>query len=416
MARQFNRDLQYYKFCTYGFLKNLNFFEPFFVLFFLEKGMTFLEIGTLYSIGQIATNILEIPTGVAADALGRRRTMIYSFISYIISFLIFYFATSYTLCAVAMIFWAFGEAFRTGTHKAMIFEYLKIKGWLDQKVHYYGRTRASSQMGSALSALIAAAIVFYSGSYRLIFLYSTIPYFLDLLLMITYPKELDGHLEAFKTEKVKETILRVIKDFIISFKDKLMLKAIANLSFYTGYYNAAKDFLQPILESFALGLPIFITLQGKQRSALVIGFVYFILYFLTSLASRHAGNFADKYKGLCLLLNTTMMIGYMAGLISGLLIILGVPFLAILAYMFIYLIENLRKPMGISYVSDMMKHDILATALSAESQTSTLIAAILAPIIGFFADKWGVGYAIAFVSLLMILPAPLYFAKKKSRA
>ncbi len=39
---------------------------------------------------------------------------------------------------VAMVFFAFGDAFRTGTHKAMIFEYLKIKSWQSQKVDYYG--------------------------------------------------------------------------------------------------------------------------------------------------------------------------------------------------------------------------------------------------------------------------------------
>ncbi len=33
--KTFNKDLQFYKFCAYGFLKNLRFFEPFLMLFFL---------------------------------------------------------------------------------------------------------------------------------------------------------------------------------------------------------------------------------------------------------------------------------------------------------------------------------------------------------------------------------------------
>ena len=90
MPQKFNKDLQYYKFCIYGFLKNLRFFEPFLILFFLEKGLSFFQIGTLYAIREITINILEIPTGIVADSLGRRRTMIFSFIAYIISFIIFY--------------------------------------------------------------------------------------------------------------------------------------------------------------------------------------------------------------------------------------------------------------------------------------------------------------------------------------
>ena len=159
------KDKQFYKFSAYGFLKNLRFFDPFIILFFREMGMSFLQIGTLFSIREIATNILEVPTGVVADAYGRRRSMIFSFLSYIISFLIFYFFPSFWFYALAMVFFAFGEAFRSGTHKAMILEYLRLKGIEDLKVEYYGHTRSASQLGSALSSLIAAALVFYSGSY-----------------------------------------------------------------------------------------------------------------------------------------------------------------------------------------------------------------------------------------------------------
>ena len=59
-ANTFNKDLQFYKFCSYGFLKNLRFFEPFLMLFFIEKGLSYLQIGVLYSIREIGVNILEI--------------------------------------------------------------------------------------------------------------------------------------------------------------------------------------------------------------------------------------------------------------------------------------------------------------------------------------------------------------------
>ncbi len=83
------------------------------------------------------------------------------FLSYIAAFFCILIFHHFSLCLLQQwFFFSFGEAFRTGTHKAMIFEYLKINGWADQKVHYYGNTRAASQMGSAVSAVIAALIVF----------------------------------------------------------------------------------------------------------------------------------------------------------------------------------------------------------------------------------------------------------------
>ncbi len=53
----FIKDRQYYKFCFYGFLKNLRFFEAFLLLFFLESGLTFLQIGWLYAVREISRNL-----------------------------------------------------------------------------------------------------------------------------------------------------------------------------------------------------------------------------------------------------------------------------------------------------------------------------------------------------------------------
>ena len=85
------KDLQFYKFSAYGFLKNLRFFEPFLILFFLEMGINYVQIGVLMAIREITTNLLELPTGMVADSFGRRISMIFSFLSYIGSFLVFTF-------------------------------------------------------------------------------------------------------------------------------------------------------------------------------------------------------------------------------------------------------------------------------------------------------------------------------------
>jgi MFS family permease len=133
----FEKDWQFKKFCAYGFLKNLRFFEPFMVLFLLNAGLTYLQIGLLYSLRMILQNFLEIPSGIVSDALGRRRTMITSFVFYMLSFLAFFFSGKMPGFVIAMSIFALGEAFRTGTHKAMIFDFLTIHNLQHLKVHYY---------------------------------------------------------------------------------------------------------------------------------------------------------------------------------------------------------------------------------------------------------------------------------------
>jgi len=230
--------------------------------------------------------------------------------------------------------------------------------------------------------------------------------------MMTYPKELDGEIEQLEGKKIKQNFSKVIREFIYSFRNIDMLRAIANISVYGGFYKATKDYIQPILRTFALSLPILLFLDNKQRSSVVIGIVYFLIYMLTSFASRISGETAEKFRNLCTPLNITMIGGFLMGILVGVFYDLRLSVVSIVLYIGIYIIENLRKPMGISYVTDMMQQDILATALSAQSQASSLAAAIIALLIGFLADNYGVGNSLIIVSIILILTTPLYIAKE----
>ncbi len=89
------KDGQYLKFCAYGFLKNLRFYEAFLLLFFLENGISYGQIGILYATREIIINVLEIPSGIVADTYGRKHSLIAAFFAYILSFLVFYYSTDF---------------------------------------------------------------------------------------------------------------------------------------------------------------------------------------------------------------------------------------------------------------------------------------------------------------------------------
>ena len=412
MEKQFNKNLQYYKFGMYGFLKNMKFFEPFFILFFIEKGLSYFQIGVLYSIKEVVVNLTEIPTGIIADAVGRKRTMVFSFLFYIISFCIFYFSQNYIYFVIAIIFFGLGNSFRSGTHKAMIFEYLKNNGWENQKVFYYGHTRAFSQLGSALSAIIAGFIVFYQGNYSHIFIYSVIPYFADLLLILSYPKNLNGNIKHIEYSQITQKFKIIIKELIYSLQNFEILKSIINLSVYEGFNKAIKDYLQKILELFALSLPILFYLDPKKKTAIVISAIYFCIYIFTAIASKNSGKIANKFKNFSLALNFTLILGIIFGVIAGVFYRLQVFWVSVAFFVLIYIVENIRKPIGISYISDKSNNDILATVLSVQSQAVTIFTAITALLMGYLADKYGIGNAILITSLIFIILFPLYRLKE----
>ncbi len=399
------KDKQYYKFCMYGFFKNLKFFEPFFILFFIDAGLKYSLIGILYAVREIAINIMEIPSGFIADVLGRRRTMIVSFVGYIIAFLVFYLSNTFWLFLIAMLFYSIGDAFRTGTHKAMIYDYLHQNNWSNKKVEYYGHTRSWSQFGSALSSLLALIIVFYSGNYRLVFLVALFPYLLNVLLLLSYPKSLDGEIKQMEQTKIKAKFATLFAELKISFAKKQVWTTIGNLSLYQGFFKASKDYLQTIIVAFVITTTWFQFKNEESRVAIFIGVFYFIIFIIASVISRKASKISSVFKSNEQTINATLILGGVIGLTIGCLMHFDSPFLAILLFLFLYIIQNIRKPVGTAILATQLSKNSLASGLSVHSQFDSLISAILALTIGFFADWFSLAYAFAFIGFLIIVLA-----------
>lgn len=394
-------DRMLFRFSLYGFLKNLRFFEPFLLLTFRDAGLSFFQIGLLYSIRDLSTNLLEIPAGFLADIYGRRRAMVMSFSAYIVSFLVFFLLPGFASYAGAMVIFAMGEALRSGTHKALILEHLKLEGIESIKVAYYGRTRGASQLGSALNALIAAGLVFYTGDYRFIFVASVLPYILDLINLATYPPELDGELGRRGEGRFRDQVKQTFGDFVGIFKHRFAVCAILNSAGYSAAFKSVKDYLQPLLEAFALSLPLFLALEETRRSALVIGAVYFIIYLLTSFASRSAARFSDRFANLARAVNLSFLAGAVMVILAGVASWLGAELAAIALFLGLFLLQNVRRPMNVGIISDQIDVRVMASGLSVESQATTLLMSLFAPIIGALADRFSIGVALMVFGLCL---------------
>ena len=80
----------------------------------------------------------------------------------------------------------------------------------------------------------------------------------------------------------------------------------------------------------------------------------------------------------------------------------GFTLMSIILFIGIYLVQNLRIPVGIAYYTENLDTDILATTLSAESQSKSLFTAIIALFL--------------VCSASVLLTTPLYLIKKQRQA
>jgi len=372
----------------------------------------------LISVRSLSAYVLEIPTGIIADMTGRRRAMVVAFACYIASFLVFSLSSTFAAFVPAMLLFGAGEAFRSGTHKAMIMQHLDEEGLDRLKVHYYGRTRAVAQLGLAASAPLAAVIVYLSGSYSIVFWATMVPYAAGLALMLTYPRHLDG--QTAERASVKAVWRHTADSFRAIFRTPELGKVILNASVFDSFFRVSKDYLQPILKSVAVSLPVIVALGGKGeggQAAVLIGPVYFAIYINAYLSSRFSGRLTDRTGHLGRTLNA--LLWAMAGgfCLAGLLLKSGLTAAAVVLLFLFYTLYNLRKPVEIGFLSDRVDKRQRATVLSVEAQTVAILQAVVAPVFGLIADHLGIPYVFAIGGLaLLVIGLPLQVRSSGLRA
>jgi MFS family permease len=402
---------QYVKFCAYGFLRNLRFFDAFFILFLLGKGLNYTEIGILYAVREIVINVFEIPSGIIADTYGRKNSLLASFILYMISFSVFYISNDFWLFLIAFVLFGIGEAFRTGTHKGIIMSYLEQNNWSDQKTNYYGHTRSWSQRGAAISSLAAGLIVFYSGNYQNIFLYSIIPYIVNFLLIMSYPKELNHSLTQCEARK-RMGLGTILKSFFKNIRQPNVLRIVNMSAIHSAYLKAVKDYIQPLMVNVAVLIPIMLNLETNRKNGIIIGVLYFFIYIMTSFASKFASKAEKKSKQHISYI--TLLCGFACGIICGIFYIYELWIISLIAFIGIYIIENIRKPIMTGFIADNVENKVLASVISVESSLKTIMTAIIALVFGIIADNYGIGKAfISLTTFLLLSSIAVNYYKKK---
>lgn len=76
------------------------------------------------------------------------------------------------------------------------------------------------------------------------------------------------------------------------------------------------------------------------------------------------------------------LVGVLAVVFSGLFLSFKFTLIAALLYIGLYLIQNIRRPLIVSYLSEILPSNIMASGLSTASQLETLLVIITSPLLG----------------------------------
>jgi len=165
----------------------------------------------------------------------------------------------------------------------------------------------------------------------------------------------------------------------------------------------------------ALALPIVVSLSADRRVAILTGIIYFLLYIAAAFASSRAGDLEKRIRSLYRSVNLTYLVGGILVLATGILLFASSKIPAVVLFILLYVLMNLRRPLTVSYVSEQISDQVMASGLSGESQVKTILVALLAPVVGYLADTVGIAAALGSMGLLLLIVFPLLRVRSARR-
>ena len=133
-------------------------------VYFQEITRSYTAAMSVFSLCCLSQAVLEVPTGIFSDKIGRRQTLILSALSLIICLTAWAAAGQLNWTALLFagaLFWGMSDALMSGTLDALIFETVEE---LDQKQNFdliYASCRLYNQAGLFISVLLGTGIMYF---------------------------------------------------------------------------------------------------------------------------------------------------------------------------------------------------------------------------------------------------------------
>ncbi len=380
------------KFYISSFLKNQTYFTPIFILFLQFHNLSFKEVFLVFTIGSIASFLLEIPTGVIADLWGRRRSILLARFLTLGSYVIFAFSKSFWLFVIAQIVYEIASSFKSGTEAAYVYDYLDDHKGEPSYTLVKGKQKYYARIGEAIATFIGG-ILAVSFGYNAVFIFAAIPALVNLLITSTWLK-IDDHSKKLSLKNSYEHVY----DSLIHIKDYSgLFKIMINIMFFYSILQAVNKFIQPYMVSVGVNVAYF-------------GIIYSVFLIMSAFAVKYSFVIENK-------LGSRKAMNYLT-LIAGVpLIIIGLGFKSycgILLFFSVSIIENFRSPIANTEFHNKIKKTQRATIGSILALFKSIGKIIILPIVGFMADFYSIYFATLILGFMLLFVGIVFRIKSNS--
>ena len=354
----------------------------FWILFFIQNGLSLLQIGLLESIFHGTSLLCEIPSGMLADRFSYKTNLYLARLASIVSSILILFGQgSFWIYAIAMMINAWSYNFDSGTSTAFLYDSAVEAGQKDRYLQISSFLSGVAEVTRTLGTVVAG--FFIHGALAWTYLIAIVLSLLSILLifLMKEPESKSGERNHLTIKRILEVVKQEWQEKPVLFYWMFTYQLVGTIMcmFYFYYQQKISD-----LVSWQVSL---IMLIGS-------GFNLLAVYLASQIGKKWNSN------------QVFPILVALTGL-SLLLVGLKTPF----AYLSVYLLTNalyaVYQPIYYNDLQAYLPSSVRATMLSINSMMFSLSMIVIFPLTGWLIDTCGFVAVFLVLGLITLFSYPL---------
>jgi len=360
----------------------------FWILFFIQNGLSLLQIGLLESIFHGTSLLCEIPSGMLADRFSYKTNLYLARLASIVSSILILFGQgNFWIYALAMMVSAWSYNFDSGTSNAFLYDSAVEAGQKDRYLQISSFLSGVAEVTRTLGTVVAG--FFIHGALAWTYLIAIGLSFLSIIL-IYFMKEPMAKREKNEVLTFKMIVQQVRKEWQekpVLFYWMLTYQLVGTLMcmFYFYYQQKISD------------------LAGWQVSLVML-----IGSGLNLIAVYVASQIGKKWNSNRVFPTLVALTG-----LALLLVFSGTPFAFLLVYLLTNTLYAVYQPIYFNDLQGYLPSSVRATMLSINSMLFSLSMIVIFPLTGWLIDRWGLVAVFLVLGLILLLIYPILIISLK---
>jgi len=327
----------------------------------------------------LSTLVLEIPTGVIADLLGKKKTLLLSRFMYIIEITMIAFWNGFWIFLIAKMISGAGVSLGSGTSSAMTYDSLKKLKREDEHKKISGEITSLSNLSMAFVFIIGAFLFEINNKLPAI---ASLPIItIGFLISFLYT-------EPFPN-KHKLTLKNSWNHLVKGLKEFIAKKYLVYLALFSLASASAIAIMLSMSSAY---------LKAVQIPVSLIGIIAFISSMITAFSSKKAHKIEKKLGEKRSLLAIQIVVVAAIVLMS-----LMIPYVSVLFYLLIALVAGFSAVVESDYLNKRVKSENRATMLSINNLFASVGLTILFPLIGYLIDLYSIKTAYLIYGIIFLV-------------